>query len=214
MNDNERQRLIDLLRAVHSAHRDLVERTVDLEEWVKTRGDLKDLADTALVLRESEKYANGSRKELGKLLRKICTLYTTLWASDPSSDLTVSTEWCSSCEPDPRRRVSEPKPSVDGDENERYKRALRHFGVPESAIDTEVLRLSHNDFGDYLTRMARSGEEIPEDIRDEWSYTEYRLKIRARSGALSSALGPVPDDASSKENLHDRRNEATEDDPF
>lgn len=159
-----------------SSHRELIALLVELEKSVKICGDVKELSDTAYALRESLKFAKHQKVEVEKLGKLVAQLTTLLWSQMPTVLREIETDWCK-CSPDPQPRASVPKPDRDWD---RYKKVMESVGVPKELIETQMMRIDWDLFGEYLAQRKAEGHGLPDGIDPGRTYTEYRLHIRKR----------------------------------
>lgn len=151
-------------------------RCVELEHEAREVMDLKQLSDLAYVVKESSDLVKGLRVEIDKLATHIAKIFYVLYASDPNTEARIKTEWCTAA-PDPKVHSALPKPDTDP---AGYAACLRDMGVSEEVIASGAIRLSWDSYSDYVTALVNAGKPIPGNANPNKTYTEHRVKVRAR----------------------------------
>lgn len=175
-----------MLQDSRAYHRSLMGQIVELEETIKATSKLEELADIAFALREAHKVIDHARKELDKNQKLVAHVFTLCWASQPDASAAIETKICS-VTPDPVVHSSVPKPSVD---KERYDAVMKDFlGIDPGLVDRGFLRLDWEQFGAFVTeKFQDEGGVIPQQLDPDKTYTEYRLRIRAKKSEEASEL--------------------------
>jgi hypothetical protein len=177
------ERLKELLLAYRDLNR-LYLKTYKLlctlrDELKDQQYTLEDVVSLLYVMRSVSKYANDLRKEadgIGSMFENVCCV---LWMAQhqnaPEQADPIRTALATGT-PRINMGVKLPKQS---DDPEAFKALMSYFGVSESAVNAQAVKLHWPGICEHLTQLAEDGKPLPPGISADRTYPTYGVTIRA-----------------------------------
>jgi len=166
----------------------------------KTNVNMNDIADLIWVLKRYYSLIDDFRKDLGATLDLANKILGVSWLLLPDELSSIDGD-ISQITP----RVSTPLRGVSFTKDyERYEKVLKAFGVPEDIIKTGVLNIHWVHAKEWLSNQLHEGKHIPEGIRLDETYVEYKSTVRTKKEVDESDEENISHN-SYKEYMNDRK---------
>lgn len=141
--------------------------------------DMTELVDMSYVCREIDRFLDDMGKEVRKLQALVDRIVCLKYIQDTDlGDESIQTEYCSA-KPDIRSGVRFPEK-----DSPEYAQLLAYIGVPEGLRD--MVRLSYQKMSDLVSDLEARGLPLPEGLRCENTFNDFRLHIRKKKGILDN----------------------------
>jgi hypothetical protein len=171
------ENLLAQFRKVKSAYRELYADLSMLNKRVQTTRSPEDLADYAIVCRETAKLLSDLDKEYRKT-QEMCERLGCMIAVTQGDVDIIRAKLCTGT-PDLKMIATLPSQKLDP---ENYAKFMKSLGVSEELYETGVMQLYWPRVVDYLTKLAENGKPMPAGIDMEKTRPQYRLMLRLKKG--------------------------------